>query len=409
MPRLAGNDDGLSGHKAPPTLGGQGPRHLEGDVGSDPGQTFPLSLARGVCFPHRRMRILITGICGFVGSTLARALQAAGHTVAGFDNFIRPGSETNRAPLEKLGIKVLTADLRDAAAMAALPAADFVLDAAANPSVLAGIDGKTSSRELVDHNLTGTIHILEYCKTHKAGFILLSTSRVYSIAPLARLPVAVRDDALVPDPTKPLPPGLSAAGLDETFATQAPISLYGATKLASEAMALEYGETFGFPVFINRCGVLAGAGQFGRADQGIFAYWLNAWLRKRPLKYLGFGGHGHQVRDCLHPRDLLPLLERQFAAPRLDVAERVANFSGGAASAMSLKQLSDWCARRFEPHTVVQDGTPRPFDIPWIVLDHAKASRIWGWHPATPVAAILEEIAVHAGEHPEWLDLSAPR
>lgn len=355
------------------------------------------------------MRILISGICGFVGSTLARGLAAAGHQVTGFDNFIRPGSETNTAPLQKLGLKIITADLRDAAAMAALPAADFVIDAAANPSVLAGVDGKTSSRELVDHNLTGTIHLLEYCKAHQAGFILLSTSRVYSIAPLASLPTVVKHDALHPAPGTPLPAGLSAAGLTEDFATTAPISLYGATKLASEAMALEYGETFGFPVFINRCGVLAGAGQFGRADQGIFAYWINSWRRQKPLKYLGFGGHGHQVRDCLHPRDLLPLLEKQFAAPKLAPADRIANFSGGAASAMSLRQLSDWCARRFGPHHVVPDGTPRPFDIPWIVLDHAKATKLWGWKPVTQTAAILEEIAVHAEQHPHWLELSAPR
>ncbi len=355
------------------------------------------------------MRILITGICGFVGSTLARGLTAAGHNVVGFDNFIRPGSETNRAPLEKLGIKVLTADLRDARAMDALPAADFVVDAAANPSVLAGVDGKTSSRELVDHNLTGTINVLEYCKAHKAGFILLSTSRVYSIAPLAALPTVVKNAALVPDNARPLPAGLTVAGLAENFATTAPISLYGATKLASEAMALEYGATFGFPVFINRCGVLAGAGQFGRADQGIFAYWINAWLRKRPLKYLGFGGHGHQVRDCLHPRDLVPVLEKQFKAPALAPADRIVNFSGGAASAMSLKQLSDWCAGRFGPHPVAQDGTPRSFDIPWIVLDHSKAGTIWGWKPAMPTPAILEEIAAHAEQNPGWLELSAPR
>ena len=358
------------------------------------------------------MRILITGICGFVGRTVASELLKTGHQVTGFDNFIRPGSETNRAPLEQLGARVLTADLRDAAAMAALPAADFVIDAAANASVLAGVDGRTSSRDLVDHNLTGTINVLEYCKAHQAGFILLSTSRVYSIAPLAALPVEPINDAFRPSlPHSPTPslPGLSPAGLTESFATTAPISLYGATKLASEAMALEYGETFGFPVFINRCGVLAGAGQFGRADQGIFAYWINAWLRKKPLKYLGFGGHGHQVRDCLHPRDLVPVLEKQFKAPKFAATDRIANFSGGIASAMSLKQLSDWCSRRLGAHSVVADGTPRPFDIPWIVLDHAKATQLWQWRPATPTPAILEEIARHAEANPGWLELSAPR
>jgi CDP-paratose 2-epimerase len=356
------------------------------------------------------MRILISGICGFVGSTLAKTLLAAGrsHEVHGFDNFIRPGSESNRAELKALGVKLFHADLRAASDLETLPAADWVIDAAANPSVLAGVDGKTSSRQLVEHNLGGTINLLEYCKTHKAGFILLSTSRVYSIAPLANLKVSAVNEAFVPATSSPLPAGLSPAGLDETFATTAPISLYGSTKLASETLALEYGETFGFPVFVNRCGVLAGAGQFGRADQGIFAYWINAWRQKRPLKYLGFGGQGHQVRDCLHPRDLVTLLEKQMAAPKIAATDRLVNISGGAASAMSLRQLSDWCEKRFGKHEVARDGTPRPFDIPWIVLDHAKATRGWNWQPATPTPAILDEIAQHAEKNPGWLDLSAP-
>lgn len=356
------------------------------------------------------MRILITGICGFVGSTLTRALvQASGrYEISGLDNFIRPGSEGNRAELKKLGVKLFHGDLRNASDLETLPAVDFVIDAAANPSVLAGVDGKSSSRQLVEHNLVGTINMLEFCKQHRAGLVLLSTSRVYAIEPLAHLPVIVRDDAFTPDPAAPLPAGLSAAGLTEAFSTAAPVSLYGATKLTSEALAMEYGETFRFPVYVNRCGVLAGAGQFGRADQGIFAYWINSWLRKRPLKYLGFGGHGHQVRDCLHPRDLAPLVQKQMAAAGLPVADRVINLAGGADSARSLRQLSDWCSRRFGPHAVAQNGTPRPFDIPWIVLDHAKATRVWGWSPTTPTDAILEEIAVHAEAHPGWLDLSAP-
>jgi CDP-paratose 2-epimerase len=117
------------------------------------------------------MRILITGICGFVGGTLARALAAsgAGHELYGFDNFIRPGSETNRAELKKFGVKIFHADLRSASDLESLPAVDWVIDAAANPSVLAGVDGKTSSRQLVEHNLSGTINLLEFCKTHRAA------------------------------------------------------------------------------------------------------------------------------------------------------------------------------------------------------------------------------------------------
>ena len=355
------------------------------------------------------MRILISGICGFVGTTLARAFaeRGAGHTVCGLDNFIRPGSEGNREALRRLGVKLFHGDLRAASDLETLPAADWVIDAAANPSVLAGVDGRTSSRQLVEHNLGGTVNLLEYCKAHRAGFVLLSTSRVYGITPLTQLPLIERDGAfaLAPDTRGP---GLGAAGITEDFPTTAPLSLYGATKLASEALALEYGEAFGLPVFINRCGVLAGAGQFGRADQGIFSYWIHSWRQRRPLRYLGFAGQGHQTRDCLHPRDLVPALERQFTAPALPAADRIANFSGGTASACSLRQLSAWCRERFGDHVVTADPAPRAFDIPWLVLDAAKARRLWGWAPATSREEICAEIAAHAEAHPDWLDLSAP-
>jgi CDP-paratose 2-epimerase len=356
------------------------------------------------------MKVLISGVCGFVGSSLARAFAESGTGIEllGFDNFIRPGSETNRDLLKRLGVKLFHGDLRAASDLEPLPAADWVIDAAANPSVLAGVDGRTSSRQLVEHNLIGTVNMLEFCKQHRAGFVLLSTSRVYSIPPLAQLPVEAVNDAYQPKSDAAFPTGLSGAGVAEPFSTAAPVSLYGATKLASEALALEYGETFDLPIFINRCGVLAGAGQFGRADQGIFAYWLNSHLRRRPLKYIGFGGNGFQVRDCLHPRDLVPLLTQQLAGPKLAATDRVANISGGSTSSRSLRQLTAWCDQRFGVHPVASDLKPRPFDIPWIVLDSSKAARIWKWQPQTTVSAILDEIAAHAKAHPNWLDISAP-
>lgn len=353
------------------------------------------------------MKILITGICGFVGSTLARGLRSAhpDWSLFGLDNFIRPGSESNRAGLKALGAKLFHADLRSASDLETLPAVDWVIDAAANPSVLAGLDGRTSSRQLIEHNLGGTLNLLEYCKAQRTGFILLSTSRVYSVKPLAELAVESANSAFRPTLGKATP-GLTDAGVNEDFPTAAPVSLYGATKLASEALALEYGEAFGFPVWVNRCGVLAGAGQFGRADQGIFAYWLNSWLRKKPLKYIGFGSQGHQVRDCLHPRDLIPLLEAQMDYSGTDRL-RVQNVSGGLKSAMSLAQLSDWCTKRLGAHSVTSDATPRHFDIPWLVLDSALAQRQWNWQPDTPTERILEEIALHAEMNPHWLDISS--
>ena len=354
------------------------------------------------------MKLLITGICGFVGSTLARALlESAGDLhITGIDNFIRPGSERNRCELSALGVKIFHGDVRCAADFETLPAVDFVIDAAANPSVLAGVDGKTSSRQLLEHNLWGTVNVLEYCKVHRAGLILLSTSRVYSVPPLAALPVEVHQNAFRPQAGAPLPYGLSIKGVAEDFCTCPPVSLYGSSKLASEAVALEYGEIFDFPVWINRCGVLAGARQFGKPDQGIFSFWIHSHLRRRPLKYIGFDGQGHQVRDCLHPRDLVPALLAQMKHRGRDRL-RVANFSGGAANAMSLAQLTAWCDQRFGKHAVAADPKPRPFDIPWMVLDASRAAKEWNWSPKTLLPQALDEIAAHAEKNPDWLDISS--
>src|SRR5216683_1794350 len=124
------------------------------------------------------MNVLITGICGFVGSVLANELaqQLEGIEIVGLDNLSRPGSEQNRRALQQKGIRFLHGDIRNPSDLEALPKVDWVIDAAANPSVLAGITGQTSSRQLMEHNLTGAINVLEFCKQHRAGFILLSTS-----------------------------------------------------------------------------------------------------------------------------------------------------------------------------------------------------------------------------------------
>ncbi|HEV2391653.1 MAG TPA: NAD-dependent epimerase/dehydratase family protein [Verrucomicrobiae bacterium] len=353
------------------------------------------------------MRILITGICGFVGQVLARALaeQLPGLELCGLDNLIRPGSEQNRRSLAKL-VKFFHADVRSASDMEGLPPADWVLDAAANASVLAGMEHPGASRQLVEHNLDGTINLLEYCRRHQAGLILLSTSRVYSIEPLASLEMVVQNSAFQPRPEQAWPAGCSTRGIVESFSTQPPLSLYGSTKLASEILALEYGAAFGLPVWINRCGVLAGAGQFGRADQGIFSYWIHAYAARRPLKYIGFDGQGCQVRDCLHPSDLAPVLARQMRSPS-SRPEPPLHFGGGIENSMSLAQLSDWCSRRFGPHPIDADPKPRPFDLPWVVLDSGAAAKRWGWRPQHKLPAILEEIAGHAEALPDWLDLTS--
>jgi len=352
------------------------------------------------------MRVLVTGVCGFAGCALSESLLESCEdlTIVGIDNLIRPGSELNRTRLRKLGIQFIHADVRAASDIQGLPAADWVIDAAANPSVLAGL-GSCSSRQLFEHNLGSLVNVLEYCKLHAAGLILLSSSRVYSVRALASLSLKVENRAFQLNDDQPFPPGVSLGGLTSEFTTEAPISLYGSTKLASEIVALEYGSAFDFPVWVDRCGVLAGGGQFGTPDQGIYSYWINAHLRRRPLRYIGYHGTGHQVRDVFHPRDLARLLHRQMYAKRRG-GRRVYTAGGGPANAMSLAQLSTWCDQRFGPHAIGADERPRTYDVPWVVMDNSNACCDFAWRPTMEYGAILEEIAKHAERHPEWLELS---
>ena len=350
------------------------------------------------------MKILITGICGFAGFNISKNIKDHLRNIDlfGIDNFSRKGAEINISNLSRIGINLIRGDIRSQSDIDSLPKVDWVIDCAANPSVLAGLDSQSSSRQLMQHNLIGTINLLEYCKECKAGLILLSTSRVYSAKELANIPVEPSNERYHIGQSEIT---VSELGISELFPTSSPISLYGASKLASEKLILEYGNAFDFPVWINRCGVLAGAGQFGKADQGIFSYWIHSFKEKKPLKYIGFNGSGYQVRDALHPSDLVLLLSRQLMEPNWD-APKIINVGGGIQNSMSLKQLSKWCEKRFGPNEVVSSLEERPMDAPWIVMDSSVAQNAWNWSVKTKLEQILDEIADHAEKNPNWLSLT---
>jgi CDP-paratose 2-epimerase len=357
------------------------------------------------------MRFIVTGGCGFVGSAICREIveHLPGAQVVAFDNLRRAGSELNRAGLNRSGVTVVHGDARCQSDVDALGDCDWLIDAAAEPSVLAGttamVGRGAGARQLLEHNLLGTVNLLEAAARRRAGIVILSTSRVYSIDALAGLPLRERNGAYEIDVSPPLPQGVGPGGITEAFSNAAPVSLYGATKLASEALAFEYAELVGVPVIVNRCGVLAGAGQFGRADQGIFSWWIHCWARRRPLRYIGFGGRGLQVRDCLHPIDLARLVILQTQSTTEPVRSLL-NASGGAGSATSLAQLSAWCSRRLGAHEVAASTEQRPYDLPWVVLDNCLATSLHGWTPERDVDAILEEIACHAERNPDWLEIT---
>jgi CDP-paratose 2-epimerase len=333
------------------------------------------------------MRILITGGAGFVGSCLALAFKREHPTarVVAFDNLRRRGSETKLALLRARGVEFVHGDVRQPGDLEALPGRfDWVIDAAAETSVHAGQDGAPGY--VIETNLLGTLHTLELCRRRAGQLIFLSSSRVYSIEPLRSLPLAE-------GPTRfELEPAGAPPGVAEGFATDRPRSFYGASKLASELLVQEYAASAGVPALIDRCGVIAGAGQLGREDQGVFALWVARHHFRAKLRYTGFGGSGKQVRDLLHPEDLFELLERQMAA--IDAHRgAVFNVGGGRAGSTSLCEWTALC-RELSGHDAAPAGEPAtsPVDVPWYLSDHRRASAAFGWAPRRGPRAIAEDL-----------------
>jgi CDP-paratose 2-epimerase len=103
---------------------------------------------------------------------------------------------------------------------------------------------------------------------------------------------------------------------------------------------------------------------------------------------------------------LLPLVVQQMTQSRAE-SPRVLNVSGGLAQSASLRQLSAWCAARFGAHAIEAEPRNRPFDVPWLVLDSSRARQGWGWQPEKSLEAIWAEIAEHAEQNPDWLEITA--
>jgi CDP-paratose 2-epimerase len=188
-------------------------------------------------------------------------------------------------------------------------------------------------------------------------------------------------------------PGVSSAGIAEEFPLEGPRSLYGATKLAGEVLLQEYAASFHMPVLINRCGVLAGPWQMGKADQGVVTLWVARHIFEQDLSYFGYGGSGKQVRDVLHVDDLIELVRRQLERPSLWDG-RVYNVGGGLSSSASLVELTEMCraisGRRPAVH---RRDEPSPSDLRIYISDCRRAEADFQWRPRAGVNDIAQDVA----------------
>ncbi len=336
-------------------------------------------------------RILVTGGAGFVGSHLAISLRRDFQDceIVAFDNLSRRGSELNLPRFKQAGVEFLHGDTRSESDLEQVGPFDLLIDCAAEPSVQAGLNG--SPKSVFDINLNGTIHCLEAARKNSAAFLFLSTSRVYPISSLNQIPHETnatrfhwKNDCKIT--------GVNSRGISEEFSLTGARSYYGASKLASELIAQEYAASAKMPVLINRCGVLTGPWQMGKVDQGVVALWVMRHHFEKPLKYIGYGGTGQQVRDILHIDDLYQLLKSQMN----DFScwdGRVYNVGGGSDVSVSLCELTELCQQvtgKTIPITPVPETSA--VDLRIYLTDASRVQKDFNWKPEYAPKEIASDI-----------------
>ena len=335
--------------------------------------------------------LLITGGAGFVGSALALRFRESYPEcrIIALDNLKRRGSELNLPRLRQAGVEFVHGDIRTKEDFDALPAVEAVIEASAEPSVLAGL---TSAPDyLINTNLSGTVNCLNYARKHDAAFVFLSTSRVYPINQIDNIRTVEAETRFEVSPEQDLA-GISPMGLAENFPLEGYRSLYGATKLCSEYLIQEYHHFYNMRTVINRCGVLTGPWQMGKVDQGVVVLWVARHLWQQPLGYFGFGGTGKQVRDILHIDDLFDLVDYQLQ--HLDqVSGKTLNVGGGREISVSLQELTAICQRVTGNTVPISSQVEnRQADIQLYLTDNSRVTALTGWQPRRSAEQIVTDV-----------------
>jgi CDP-paratose 2-epimerase len=349
------------------------------------------------------MKIVVTGGAGFVGSTLCLQLKNKypEYEIVAFDNLRRRGSELNLVDFQKNGIAFIHGDIRNNEDLQTLGDFDVLIEASAEPSVTAGLDSEPTY--VINNNLFGSINCFNVCIKNDAKLIFLSTSRVY--------PIETIENALFnEDATKFLfkdnqeIKGISSKGISEELALEGARSFYGTTKLSSELFIHEYAAFYGLKAAVTRFGVIAGPRQMGKTDQGVVTLWMAKHYWKQPLKYIGYGGKGKQVRDLLHVDDLVELID--FQIHNIEKFQgKVYNVGGGLQNSASLQEMTAICEKITGNKIQIDEvAETRPADLRIFITDNTKIETEIGWKPKKSVETIFKDIYLWIQENEKQLE-----
>ncbi|MGC9071088.1 MAG: NAD-dependent epimerase/dehydratase family protein [Acidilobus sp.] len=298
------------------------------------------------------MRVAITGGAGFIGSHLVELLLNEGHRVVVVDNLSTGRLEFLNNVINDPNLEFMSGDLRDPeVALRAIRGSDAVYHLAANPEVRIGAQDPAS---IYEQNIRVTFNVLEAMRLQGVSVIgFASSSTVYG------------DARVMPTP--------------EDYAPLKPISVYGASKLAGEALVSGYAHTFSWTAVSFRLANVVGP----RLTHGVIYDFIQKL--RRNLNELEVLGDGTQSKSYIHVSDTVRAMYYLLSeAVRRGVTYEA--FNVGSEDRVSVLEIASMVSSemglspRIYATGGVDGGRGWKGDVKYMLLDVRKAAS-WGWRP----------------------------
>ncbi len=319
-------------------------------------------------------RILVTGTAGFIGYHLAELLLADGFQVHGYDGMtdyydVNLKRRRHQRLLQNASFAATEAMLEDHSTLGRV-AAEFQPDAIVHLAAQAGVRYSLEApRAYVDSNVMGTLNLLEVARTLQVPHVLIaSTSSVYG----ANTEMPFR----------------------ETEKADTQLSIYAATKKATESMAHSYAHLFDIPITMLRFFTVYGP--WGRPDLALFKF-VDAILDDRPIDIYN---HGEMQRDFTFVGDLVRAMRLLIAVAPPGADERNHGIEGDSLSPVApfrivnignsepvrLLDFIDVIEERLGKKAKRNYMGMQPGDVPATWADATLLQTLTGYRPETPIA-----------------------
>ncbi len=341
------------------------------------------------------MKLLVTGIAGFLGTHVAEHFRSLGWNVIGIDNLndmelkrakfdVKKSRTHNLDFLEKINVDFHKADCRDVTFLD-FADLDFIIHCAAQPAMTVAIEFP-----LYDmlNNIHGVVNMLEIAKRFKIPFVNCSTVHIYGNG---------SNEGLVEKETRfEVPPGSVQEVSEHAEILRGDLTPLHVSKRATELYTQTYAETYGMRTASFRLTGMYGERQFGGMDHGWVANFAIRTVLERPITIFGTD---KQVRDILYAKDAARAFELWFKEGKTGIF----NIGGGIKNAISLKECLQSIFKISKTSQAIKFEPKRFGDLYYFVCDYEKAKNDFGWEPEVLPEEGLRKLIKWINENKEIL------